>query len=391
MSDEEVDPPPAAEVDSPDVPKSYYLPIKPSELVFVNSKSLPEFIKFVSLDTLEGDGVNTLSSVLLAMIIRYKKTGVKSNDRNLFSRLNQEKKDNANFDRTILIACLNSGPGRNTALIPLNGPKSDQVFGQFLEGRDGPNGFGPGAVVVIPRPRPVSNYYGESTSGVPVLDFTSGMRLVNVVASKLTLPDIPVSPQVKRLQAFQYNKCSLEVTNFGVDVTPCCAYLCDSIGLKTWDGNWRSGCPCYVPRKSLGHTIFDLSFKVKINDSTQWFEVVHFTSRSFTNLMTKSGIPLSLNQLMLENVGADMQIGVQLVKIVRLINANGGFKVEGWLRFGRVQDHASTAPAGEKKTTVASSNMTYHLTRIVPNCDEKVYRSVLIDIRKMYDDCEKAT
>ena len=60
MSDDEVDPsaaaqhnegdpPPAAELDSPDVPKSYYLPIKPSELVFVNSKSLPEFVNFVSL------------------------------------------------------------------------------------------------------------------------------------------------------------------------------------------------------------------------------------------------------------------------------------------------------------------------------------------------------
>lgn len=282
--------------------------------------------------------------------------------------------------------CLNSNPmgGRNTAMITLNAIKADTVFGLNTAHRDGKNGFSPGAVFVICRPQPISMMWGEN-HGVPILQFGSAMKLVDVPASGLRTPYIPVNPTVRRIQGFSYDECILELTNINVGHTTCCGFLCDSIDMMTDEGNWRSGCPCYVVEKNTGYGIFVLSFNIKDKKSSEIIRSAHFTSRSFTNLMTSSGIPAGINPMMILRSGADFEIAQRLDELVEKINKNGGFRIIGWVRVGRVHDQAfKGAPSGEKQKTVVSGDLNYHITQILPNCDLKVFAKERVNIHDIY-------
>ena len=83
------------------------LPSSPSDLVFKGStRRLPESIKFISLEEVEGGkDVNTILKCLLAVVVYYKKSKPALKDRTLYSRLSQKVNENQNFDRTLVIMC----------------------------------------------------------------------------------------------------------------------------------------------------------------------------------------------------------------------------------------------------------------------------------------------
>ena len=81
--------------------------------------------------------------------------------------------------------------------------------------------------------------------------------------------------------------------------TTCCGDLCDRIDRKSSDGTWKLSCACFVVSEAIGSVIFDLNFSVKtFGDDV--FEVLCFTSRSFTGLVTHNGIPSSFNIELIE-------------------------------------------------------------------------------------------
>lgn len=379
------------------------LPASPSQLVFKGrSKSLPGAFTYVSLHELEAvktidDLLPMTNRVLVGKIVYYKK--VQSDKRKgIYSRTSNSN-SNVSYDRTLTIMCLNSPPGLNTAVILLDNNRADVLFGQFTIGRDEPGGFGPGAIVAIPRPNYVTNHFG-SQNGIPVLSINSGFKLVNREASKFKLNAIPHDDTTHRLHAFYYPKVKLEVMNFSIAHTQCAGHLCDSVGMKKSDGSWSSVCPCYALKRNLGSVVFDLNLKgTKISSDALYpedpFFASNFTSRSFTDMFTVSGIQSGVNMQHLEVTGADHEIFTALHALIKEINErHGGFNVLGWKRRGFVRDQAAESGGpggrgGENEDKVASSLKTVHLTKVEFNCSSSVVKEKLIDVMKVIDEARQ--
>ena len=131
----------------------------------------------------------------------------------------------------------------------------------------------------------------------------------------------------------------------------------------------------------MGYGVLILSFDIKDKNSDHVIRSVNFTYRSFTNLLTKGGIPAGINPMMILRSGADMVISEQLDSLVEYINRRGGFRILGWVRMGRVNDQSTVD--GEKQT-VTSSEIHHHITQILPNCEVKSFEGMRMDIGKIY-------
>ena len=331
---------------------------------------------YVSLSDLEAiDPIRTVFGILLAQVIRYVKSSTAAKDKSIYSRVSQSTKEGNNFDRTMTLMCLNSAPGANTMIVTLDGRKSDEVFGQCLVARDRQGGFGPGAIVAIRGPEMISTYFGDK-AGLPILKFSGGMKLVDQPRSKIRIGTIPSSSTVVRMQASHYTNVTLVLKQMNMSATNCCGNLCDSIDMKGADGSWKSSCACFAVSKALGSVVFDLNFTVKTELGAS-FEVLRFTSRSFTGLVTKNGIPSSINVAQLEKSGADWIIFKELDDLFQKINDSGGFDVLGWLRIGRKNDVASTDGTSG---TIQSSDMIRHVTRLKPHTPDCVRNEECIDV-----------
>ena len=360
-----------------------FLPSDPGDLCFIGeSKRIPRNVShWISLSQLEdSQSFRTLFGILLAKVIRYSKTNTGPKDRSIYSRVSQSTKEGNNFDRTMILMCLNSAVGANTMIVTLDARKSDEIFGQCLEARDRQGGFGPGAIVAIRGPEMITTYFGDK-NGLPVLNFSGGMKLVDHAKSKIRIGNVPSDTVTYRLQAFHYTNVTLTLTNMYVSQTNCCGNLCDSIDMKGADGSWKSQCPCFSVTKAIGSVIFDLNFTAKTGVPGEMFEFKHFTSRMSTGMVTKNGIPSSINVAQLERSGADFIIAKKLDDLIESINKDGGFNVLGWARIGRMSDPTSNdGPPGTPKNTILSSNMIRHVTQVKPNTNETVNRQLLIDI-----------
>ena len=101
----------------------------------------------------------------------------------------------------------------------------------------------------------------------------------------------------------------------------------------------------------------------------------------FTGMVTKNGIPSSINVAQLESSGADLIIAKKLDDLIEKINLDGGFKVLGWVRIGRMNDPTSNdSIPNAPKGTILSSNMIRHVTQVKPYANETVNRQLVIDI-----------
>ena len=88
------------------------------------------------------------------------------------------------------------------------------------------------------------------------------------------------------------------------------------------------------------------------------FEVLRFTSRSFTELFTRNGIPSSINVEQIEKAGADYTIYRKLDELIKSVNANDGFGILGWIHIG-LKNYVYSTDGGK----VRSSDMVRHVTR----------------------------
>ena len=133
---------------------------------------------------------------------------------------------------------------------------------------------------------------------------------MDVSKSKIEFPMVPRIEGSLRLQ--------LKLLNANIVHTKCCGYLCDSIGMKTSDGDWRERCPCYTTQRQLGNVLFDLDLSVSVMTKIgvdneegkvlEKFQCKNFTSRSFTSLVTEGGFPVSVSANMLAETCADAAI-----------------------------------------------------------------------------------
>jgi hypothetical protein len=378
------------------------LPVRPSDLVFKgHGRRLNPRLSYASLEELEGADrftFHALRKVFVALVLYYKKASI-DNKNSLFNRTSQKEKPCKTFDRTLTVMCLNSKPGMNTALILLNSERADILFGQHLEGRDSSDGFGPYAIIAVQRPNPTENYFGDRT-GIPVLNFQCGMQLVDMAKSKISLKVIKPDPQQGRLHGFFFPNVHLTLMNCNVAHTNCCGFLCDSVGMKRTDGTWERHCPCYSVKRTIGYVLFDLNLRAVVKDcdehlEKQAFFIQDFTSRRFTDLATKSGIPLSVNTNTLQARGADHEIAYRLEKFLEHVNQkHGGFTLLGWNRRGRLNvTNPSVDQKGNGTTepSVAAADVRYHVTHIGINCSSTALSKYRIDVQGLLNGVDENT
>lgn len=194
------------------------LPANPSGLKFKGKTcSVHTSAEYVSLEQLEVLGPlprSTMRSVLVCKVLYLKKVAVDGR-KGLFNRTSQAKTDAPNYDRTMCVMCLNSPAGRNSAIILLNNHRANSIFSQYIMGRDSADGFGPGAIIVISRPNPIDNYFGEDAlHGIPVLNFSGGFKLVDKMAEpKISLGVVPFKDTANRLHGFFYPRVKIYLMN----------------------------------------------------------------------------------------------------------------------------------------------------------------------------------
>lgn len=362
-----------------------------------DSGSLTSRMEYISLEELESMGSeprSTMRSVFVGVVL-YLKRMTNDNKKGVYSRVSQTKDQDRNFDRTMTVMDLNSSAGRNTAVILLNSANSDRIFGQFISGRDTCGGFGPGAIIVITRPSPVDNYFGDNAlRGLPVLKFSGGLRLVDRDAMRFSISRIPFQSTGTRLHGFYYPRVRLHLLNLNLGHSTCCGFLCDSIGLKKSDGSndWHRSCACYSTQQQLGQVLLDLSLRIVVLDDKgeptgESFYSHDFTSRAFTYLMTVSGFPGNVNTTHLESNGDDGLIVDEVEKILDYVNRKlDGFHVLGWARRGFVKDASADTDTSDKKKEVpkvASGTVTHHVTNVGINGDSTRIKDLLIDVNKL--------
>lgn len=342
------------------------------------------------------------TKTFLVCKILYYKVVNSDNRKGVFHRLSQNAATERHYDKTMTVMDLNSPPGRNAAIILLNDVVSDRLFGHFLAGRDHRNGFVPGAIIVVSRPNPIDHYFGENAMhGLPVLRVTCGLKLLDTQATSLTIPSRPSESTSRRLQAFFYPRVKIQFTNMGFGHTPCCGWLCDSIGLKKDEGanKWKGSCPCYNTSSGIGQVLFDFNLHITVlkEDGTPTgtrFISKNFTSRHFTHLLTVAGIPGAASPSLLEVSGVDCDIFDKVDKFVSHVNDKlEGFNVLGWARLGHQKDATlKGADNPDKKKDVpkvASGTLIHHVTHIGINGDASRAKDLLIDVSEMMDSCDK--
>ena len=336
------------------------------------------------LDEFHNPLFSSMNKVLLAMVVYYKKINHASpSPKGYYSRLAQNvTNDGKDNERVMTVMCLNSKPGVNTAIIPLSNGDIDKYFMSYLIGRDDPGGFGPGAILAIVKPKKITNTWGDKY-GLPVLSFGRSFGLIDAEASRFKLTrTIPFAPNDvgNRLHSFFFPKVTLTVTNFNPLYTTCTGYFCDSVCMiDPSNGRVRSFCPCVQSFRMLGGIVLELEFYVEVVGEFRklTFSSDRFTSRTFTDILTRNGVPLGITCEALNKIEAKLYEKIR--EFFEFVNTSGGgFSVLGWVRVGRSKD-----------SEFSSSTATYHITKIVPNCDPVELKPYVMDISAMLKDEEE--
>ena len=348
---------------------------------------IPPSVKFTSLEYLlqkENSKEPTFNRALLLVVVNYR-NATKNNEKNRVQQrfVKDDKLVKKNFDKTISVMCLHSTPGNNAALILVKtSVNADKLFGSNTAARDGKDGFGPGALIVVRRPKPISEQFGDSTGFVPILEFSQGMLLVDVAKSNISIPTVPFKDTSEKLSAFTYRNVKIKILNFDFEYSYCRGYLCDSIELKMNNNNVHTGCPCFTTVRENGRTLLCLEVEFISSDNNEeplHISIGNFMSRSFTDMVTKNGVPKGISQEEISAFGADYQIFDQIMKLVEFANKNGGWSIVGWYRRGRIKDQAIDQSKGES-ITVRSGDIIYHVTNVKFNGDSKLLDSHKADV-----------
>ena len=216
----------------------------------------------------------------------------------------------------------------------------------------------------------------------------------------LTIPGtiVPVNLDNVRL----HNKCVVETSNLqhafsfdnmnidlgGIHILDiqCCGTLCDAIGMYT-NGKLATKCSCYALSKRDADItgVFDL--RLTTSDGKVMI-VRNHTSKKFTRFFMKNQkLVIGLNAASFYDRRVMNELRQKMEAMLTFINSGDfadivtpqmrmkgkGFSVQGWVRRGTIIDLAADQPVGagqknESRRMVPSSDLSYHITSIVPTC-----------------------
>jgi hypothetical protein len=352
------------------------LAFSPSNLVYFSSNfTSSDDDEFISLNELESnDDIITIDSVLIAMVMYYKMSD-QNNKISVYTRAKNQEYHS--YSRMITLMCLNSSPGRNCFSILVGKQRNNSLFDSFLQGRDS-GLFQPGAIVCIHRPQCVGNWLGgASGAGHPLLDMPGSFQLVDrskCIGNNVLL-EVKATDGSERLHGFYYPAATLELLNVHFINSNCGGNLCGSLGMYSSDGQCAPTCACFHAIQRTGNILMMVTIKVTAGGKA--FIVKNFTSRPFTNLFLKNGVPTGLTATSLnENIEYVRSYIRNIKRAFRCVNEADKFWVAGWLRKGFMNDDGLTSSqdgsvgSASVSSKVKSSEVTYHITSVGFNGDD---------------------
>jgi len=139
--------------------------------------------------------------------------------------------------------------------------------------------------------------------------------------------------------------------------------------------------------------LFEFALKVNVlnDEENVSFEFItkKFTSRTFTHLVTKSGIPLSIGMKAFVDTAVDNAFVDNLEVLFQSVNENGGWNILGWMRSGRQKDQNSNSGGRGDSTTVESGVIKFNLTKIRAN--KEIANTLKLDVERIVETQMSAT
>ena len=114
-----------------------------------------------------------------------------------------------------------------------------------------------------------------------------------------------------------------------------------------------------------------------------------FTSHTFTHLVTKTGIPLSIGMKAFVDTAVDNAFIDNLEVLFQSVNENGGWNILGWMRSGCQKDQNSNSGGRGDSTTVESGVIKLNLTKIRAN--KEIANTLKLDIERIVETQMSAT
>lgn len=224
---------------------------------------------------------------------------------------------------------------------------------------------GVGDVFVFEEPNLVVKWLGDQrsvavlSSPLPMLPVTNPVREV--------MPVVPIkAPLAGETRYFSYHGLEIQVANVRLDDGGCAGRMCDRG--RSLSGS--EGCGCFYARGA--HTlvlVMDVTFPVSHEYKMSEEEII----TGFRSLRTtKFFIPNDshLARLRDDNIRESQQFGMALrprvQELVRYVNANNGWSLQGWLRTGKTNDASDQLGRPAEGENLASEHQRPHLSHLYP-------------------------
>ena len=293
-------------------------------------------------------------------------------------------------DRQITAMCVNSKAGYNACLILIGTHKNEaDVFSNNIRARDYPKGFGPGSLIVILNPTPITESFGSDERRIPILKFSGGMHLVDWDRIPKSLKDIPADTSIsskEKLTGFFYKKVKILLLQGTFLTSTCKGNLCDSLDQKPGVSNNKK-CACYKHITHYCSSLLSLRLLIEITGGSdsklKEIQPEQFVSRSFNNLVFQDKLPVDESVSELDKKGITLHANKKLQSMFNAGNEKEGYSILGWFRRGRFADPANSnqdSSRGEKSGSVSASDVIYHISHIRYNGNTKDISEHFIDL-----------
>jgi len=239
-------------------------------------------------------------------------------------------------------------------------------------------------VIAIDQPPRIESWLGQNESSIPLVEVPTGVYCVDVDASAFSMPQVPVSKDISKLQGFHYKRVTLKLDGFHFIDTKCTGRACDTIDTYH-EGVSATQCACYSVISRISQVVMLLSFRVflcrdgtgnEAEDPPMLFAISNFTSRRFTEMFVVGAIPTGTTSTMIMSDRRFARKAMRSVNsAIEAVNQHNGWAISGWARRGYIRDNnapsvaagGGVAGASTGSNQLLSSNLVHHAISVVPN------------------------
>ena len=168
------------------------------------------------------------------------------------------------------------------------------------------------------------------------------------------------------MQAFYFKSVRVFVTKLLVIDVPCVSDFCDCLQMYS-SGHIKERCSCFSVSRNIGTLCLLADFEVQVPGGDP-IQVKDYTSRKFTNMWLRDGIPpgvtaamVNSDEMFVETWKDNIELGM-----ISVSNTFDRCEVLGWAKRGFQVDQGATQPPpglkNAQQTTAPSGKLKYHMT-----------------------------